>query len=98
MRLMRDIRNVLLSIAGLELANDTKAKFTTLRDLVKALYEGEAENVTKLDYLEVEAYIGLISTRVNEMEKNVVLSKAALRQTIGLDDSVKLETSDTQQS
>ncbi|MEW5820280.1 MAG: TolC family protein [Cyanobacteriota bacterium] len=91
-------QKVLLAKDGLELARDTERKFATLRDLIEALYKGEAENVTKLDYLEVEAYLGLIRGKVYEVEKSLELSKAALRQSMGYDDTVDIEVVEDTQS
>lgn len=89
---------VLLAKDGLELAKETELKFSTLRDLIKALYEGEAENVTKLDYLEVEATLGLVKSKVYELEKTLELSKAALKQTIGIDDEVYVDALEDKQT
>lgn len=89
---------VLLSKDGLELAKETESKFSTLKDLIEALYKGEAENVTKLDYLEVEAYLGLIRAKVNELEKSLALSKAALKNSIGLDGNVEVDTTENTQT
>lgn len=89
---------VLLSKDGLELAKETEIKFSTLKDLIEALYKGEAENVTKLDYLEVEAYLGLIRAKVNELEKSLALSKAALKNSIGLDGDITVDTAENKQT
>ncbi|MGD9580299.1 MAG: TolC family protein, partial [Vampirovibrionia bacterium] len=89
---------VLLAKDGLDLAKETELKFSTLRDLIEALYKGEAENVTKLDYLEVEAYLGLVKAKVNELEKNLSLAKAALKNSIGIDGDVEVDTAENTQS
>lgn len=91
-------QQVLLAKDGLNLAKDIETKFVTLADIVEALYKGEAENVTKLDYLEIKANLGLVRAKRIEVEKSLSLAKAALRQTMGLDDDVEIDTAEDEQS
>lgn len=86
-----DYQKILLAKDGLKLARDTEIQFKTLKDIVKGMYNGGAENVTKLDYLEVEAYLGLIRKKLYETEKNLDLAKASLRNTLGMDNSIMLD-------
>jgi outer membrane protein TolC len=97
-RVNKHYQQVLLAKDGFELATETEIRFKTLRDIIEALYNAGAENVLKLDLLEVEAYLGLVRAKLAETEKSMALSKAALKQVIGLDDDVRLDVQEETQT
>lgn len=82
---------ILLAKDGVRLAQETEDKFKGLLDIVEALYKGDAENVTKLDYLKIKATLGLVRNEVSKVEKSLKLSKAALKRDMGLLDEINID-------
>lgn len=94
MEIIERYQQIILAKDGLKLGYETEQKFSTLRDLIKRLYNAGAEKVMKIDYLEADAMLGLVKAKVYEVEKGLALAKAALRQSMGLDDKVEIDIID----
>jgi len=67
------------------LSNDVYLRMKNLEDLTKQfLEEGDSLNIKKTDYLNMQVTVALISSKVAELEIKRELSKAALRNVMGL--------------
>lgn len=79
----------LAAIEGRKLVDEIKGHLEVTIERTNKLLEAGSENATEQDLHKLEAYQGLLESIREEVEKNLILSKAALRTFTGLDkDSV----------
>ena len=75
----------LAALEGKRLINEIAGYLETAIKRTKKLLEEESEHVTELDLYKLEAFEGMLEKYREEVNKNIILSKEALRTFIGLE-------------
>lgn len=77
-----------------QLGLDTLARMESTQGLTATMYKEGAGKVTRSDYLDNAVMVNTVESMVAELEKNAVMSQAALANTMGLAWSASVEPSD----
>ena len=67
-----------------QLGTDTLARMEATLSLTETMYQGGGGKVTKADYLDTKVMVETIRALVAQLDKNQVMARAALANTIGL--------------
>ncbi len=84
----------LAALEGRKLIDEIQGYLDSTIERTKKLLEAESGGATELDLNKLEAYQGLLARYREEVEKNIILSKSALRVFTGLDKEARFDLKD----